>query len=294
MNRGVTKMRKLLKHLLFKFHFLPDRIYLSFMYRIMLGKKLNFKNPSSFSEKMQVLKLSERNPVYTKMVDKLIAKDIIKNTIGSEYVVETLHTWDTVDEIDFNSLPNRFVLKTNHDSGGVFICRDKSDFNEEIAKKNLKKHLSNNYYFKFREWPYRNVVPKIFAEKYLENNNGSSSLTDYKIYCFNGVPRMILVCSDRFSETGVKFTYFDLDWNLLDIQKKGYSTDPFQVRPVCLDEMLSCIQKFNLDIPFLRFDFFEINNRLYLGEFTFFPEAGFPNFTSSTVDEKLGNLLQLN
>ncbi len=245
---------------------LPDKIYLKKLYKVRTGKKLNLRNPKTFCEKGNWLKLYDRRPEYTIMVDKYKARKYIAERIGEEYLVPLLGVWDSPDEIDFDSLPNEFVLKCNHDNG-IIICRDKSKLDVEKIKRELALRLKRDYYKKLREWPYKNVPRKIICEKLMKNTDGEG-LHDYKLFCFNGKVKIIEVNSERFS--GVcKEDHFDTDWNHLDITGKPMSGKIIK-KPIFLDEMIRISELFSKDIPFLRVDFNCWNNKLYMGELTFF------------------------
>jgi hypothetical protein len=194
-----------------------DKYYLELEYRIRCHKKLNWKAPRTFNEKLQCLKLYDRNSRYTELVDKYAVKNIVSNLIGKEFVIPTIAVWNTVEEIDFDSLPNQFVLKCTHDSGGVVICKDKQTLDKKKLRKILKKYLNRNYYLQHREWPYKDVPKRIIAEKYMEEESGKE-LRDYKFYCFNGVPKVMFIVSDRYHDKS--FDYFDMDFNHLPFTQK--------------------------------------------------------------------------
>ena len=194
------------------------------MYFKHFKKFINFNNPKSFNEKIQWLKLNYRNVKFTDMADKYKVKQYISKMIGDEYVIPTLGVWDTPEKIEFNKLPEKFVLKCNNDSGGIVICKDKKNLNIEETKKFLRTRLNNNGFWYGREWPYKNIKPCIIAEKYMEND-GQNELVDYKFFCFNGEPKMVLVCSERFSSKNMCETYFDENWNLLNIVEDNHRID---------------------------------------------------------------------
>ena len=245
---------------------LPDKIYIKKLYEKRTGQKLNLKNPKTFNEKCNWLKLYNRRPEYTIMVDKYKAREYIAEKIGEQYLVPLLGVWDSPDEIDFDALPNEFVLKCNHDNG-VIICRDKSKLDIEKTKKELAARLSRDYYKKLREWPYKNVPRKIICEKFMENTN-NEELYDYKLLCFNGKVRIVEINSERFSGC-CKEDHFDINWNHIDVTGKPSSGKELE-KPLFFDEMVSIAELFAHNIAFLRVDFNYWNNKLYLGEFTFF------------------------
>lgn len=273
-------------------HLLNDEKYIRLLYKLQFKKEINLENPQTFNEKLQWLKLYDRNPEYTKMVDKYEAKKYVSNIIGEEYIISTLGVWEKFEEIDFNLLPNQFVLKCTHDSGGLIICKDKNILNIKSSKKLINKCLKNKFYYSGREWPYKNVKPRIIVEKYMENNSGEE-IIDYKLFCFNGVPRIILVCSERFSSKNMCETWFDEDWNYLDITENNHRTDKTIKCPINFDEMKILARKLSDGIPFLRCDFYEVNEKIYFGELTFFPASGFEKFEPNEWDKKLGDMLEL-
>lgn len=268
---------------------MPDKTCLKFLYRIMFGKKLDLIAPKTFNEKLQWLKINDHNPEYTTMVDKYAVKKFVSDKIGAEYIVPTIGVWDRFEDIDFDALPDQFVLKCTHDSGGFVICRNKDKFNVDMARKKLKARLTNNFYYVGREWPYKNVVPRIIAEQYM-----GEDLRDYKMFSFEGVPRMTLVCSERFTEDGLKEDFYDEAWNHLDIQRPAHANAILPiVRPKQYKLMKELAAKLSQKIPFVRIDFYEINEKVYFGEITFYPASGFEGFRSESWDMKMGNWIKL-
>ena len=253
-----------------------------------MGKWINWKQPKLYQEKLQWLKVYNRQKRYTEMVDKITAKDYAARIIGEKYIIPTLGVCDDFDEIDFEKLPNQFVLKTNNGGGnmGVIVCKNKSLLNKERAKKKLRLSLKGSIYKMYREWPYKDVKPKIFAEAYMEDDSefNKGGLADYKFTCFNGEADNVMVCCER--QTGeTKFYFFDQAWNLLPLNKRGKETSPnFKLpKPDCMDEMFEIAGKLSEGIPFLRVDLYYINGRPYFGETTFFPASGFdPNILQET------------
>lgn len=244
--------------LLSKFSFLiPDKPYLQLMYWLNMGKKLDLKNPKTFNEKLQWLKLYNHNPAYTVMVDKVKAKEYVAKLIGEEHIIPTLGVWDDPDDIDFDALPNQFVLKCNHNSGtGMCICRDKSKLDIEKVKAELRKGLKENYFMRWREWPYKNVPRKILAEKFMvdtEQNKETitkgklEELNDYKIFCFNGEPKVLFVASDRANK--VCFDYYDMDLKHLDLKQGGDNYHGEVKLPKHFEEMKELAAKISQGIP---------------------------------------------
>ena len=274
------------------FKWIPDEKYITIKYKLEMNQKLNLKEPKTFNEKLQWLKLYDRNPEYTKMVDKYEAKKYVADIIGQEYIIPTLGVWDKFEDIDFDILPNQFVLKPTHTSGDIFICKDKEKINHKKLKKMVNKWLKRNYYFIHREWPYKYIKPRIIAEKYMEKKK-QKELIDYKFFCFNGNPKVILVCSERFSSDNMCETWFDENWNFLDIIESNHRVNKKIKKPINFSQMMEFSKKLSRDIPFIRVDFYEINGKIYFGELTFFPAAGFEKFEPEEWDKKLGDMLEL-
>lgn len=265
---------------------LPDSAYLRLLYFVKTGKRLDLKNPRTFNEKLQWLKLNDRKEEYTVLVDKFEVKNYVSRIIGSEYVIPTLGVWEKVDEIEFTKLPEKFVLKTTHDSGSTIVCKNK----KEIDLKEIRKKLSRNYYYYAREWPYKMVKPRIIAEPYLEDYSGN--LIDYKFFCFHGEPFFVQVDIDRFSSH--KRNFYDLNWNFLNFQLKYPNFNEKRVRkPDKLEDMIDIAKKLSKGKAFVRIDLYEVNGKVYFGEMTFYPEAGFAKFNPDFWDEILGNMINL-
>lgn len=283
-------MKNIIKKIIYML--LSDKLYIKLRYRYRMNKKLNLKFPKTFNEKLQWLKLYDRNPKYTKMVDKYEAKEYISNIIGEEYIIPTIGIYDKFDDIDFESLPNKFVLKCTHDSGGVVICKDKKNIDLVAIKKKINKCLKRNYYNFGREWPYKNIKPQIIAEEYIEDDN-EEDLKDYKIFCFNGKPQFILVCSNRngvFKNTD----FYDIKWNLMPFTRENRTNNPKGIeKPNKLEEMLNISKKLSKDIPFVRVDLYEVNEKVYFGELTFYPSSGFEGFQPEEYDKILGDMIKL-
>lgn len=271
----------------------PDRLYLREYFFCRMGKKLNLKHPKTFNEKLQWLKLYDRKPVYTVMVDKYEAKRYVAEKIGDEYIIPVVGgPWNSVDEIDFNSLPNRFVLKCTHDSGGLVVCKDKNGLNVDNAKAVLSHSMENNYYLHGREWPYKNVARKIFAERYMEDQNGQ--MIDYKFYCFNGKPAFLYVSKGMEDHHTAQVSFVTLDWKMADFGRSDYAPlDVLPPKPHKFDEMIDIAKTLSKDIPFLRVDLYEIDDKIYFGELTFSPCGGFMPFEPRKADEEVGRLLEL-
>ena len=272
---------------------MSDEEYLKKLFYASMGKTLNLDNPQTFNEKLQWLKLYNRKPEYTTMVDKYEVREYIAQKLGTEYLIPLLGVWDTPDEIDFNKLPDRFVLKCNHNSGlGMYICQDKSKMDVGQVKKELWKGLKQDYYLTGREWPYKNVKRKIIAEKYMEDD-AVHELRDYKFFCFNGRCKCFKVDFNRFVEH--RANYYDPQGHLLDFGEKICPPDRTKniVLPENLAEMISLAEKLSVGFPFLRVDLYDVNGKIYFGELTFFPASGFGEFTSEEWDERLGSWIKL-
>ena len=273
---------------------LPDRLFIKLRYRFLMGKSLNLTNPKTFSEKIQWLKLFDRRPEYTIMVDKVKAKKYVESIIGKEYIIPTLGVWEDPNEIDFNLLPNRFVIKCNHNSGkGMFICRDKSKIDEEKVKEELKKGLKENYYSFNREWPYKNVPRRILAEEFLEPISPTKDLIDYKFFCFNGEPKICQVISGR--ETQMSVDFFDKEWNHQPFHEPKFYpfANPTPKCPDHLEQMWDAARKLAVDKPFVRVDFYDVNGHVYFGEITFYPTGGMGGFDPESFDALFGQMIQL-
>lgn len=275
-------------------NWMGDKFFLKCAFRFSMGYSLNLKNPKTFNEKLQWLKLYDYKPEYDNLVDKYEVKKYISEKIGSEYVVPTYGVWNSVDEIDWNSLPNQFVIKTTHGSGGhdVFICRDKSIFDIEDCKAKLRLSMSQNTYWFGRERPYKNLKPRIMAEELLVAKCGD--IEDYKVHSFNGIPEFLLVCRDRYSELGLTEDFFTDKWEHLDVKRPTHPNASVNIsRPKELDEMLELAERLSKGIPFVRSDFYVAASKVYFGELTFYPASGFVPFEPEEWDEKWGKLITL-
>lgn len=269
----------------------PDRLYLKLLYRLKMGKKLDLKNPVSYTEKLQWLKLYDHNPCYSMMVDKVIVKDYVAKIIGKKYIIPTLKVWNNTEEIDISQLPEQYVLKCNHMGGGnVFICKNNIVFDLNYAKQELSKQLRTNPFEKTREWPYKNVNRKILCEKYMEDDNGE--LRDYKFYCFNGEIKVILVASNRF--TTHNFDYFDTSFHPLPIiSAAGPNSNEIIQKPEAFEEMKMIASKLSQGIPHVRVDLYYCNNQVYFGELTFYDSSGYDDLSSEYWNNKFGNWIIL-
>ncbi len=271
---------------------LSDKQYLSILFKLKFGYKLNLNNPVTFNEKLQWAKLYDRNPVYSTMVDKYGVKKYVADKIGEEYIIPTLGVWEKFDDIDFNKLPNQFVLKCTHDSGGLVICRDKSKLDIDQAKHKIENSLKQNYYWRGREWPYKNVPPRIIAEEFMSDSK-NKELPVYKFFCFQGEPKIIQVIqNDKQKDESID--YFDKDWNLLELKQNfPNSTTPLQ-RPQMLETMLEIVRRLaDKKDGFLRVDLYTINGKIYFSEYTFFSDSGFASFEPPKWDKELGDWIEI-
>ena len=274
---------------------IPDELYLKAYYLNHFGRPLNLQNPQTFNEKLQWLKLYNRKPEYMRWVDKYKVRDYIADKLGEEYLIPLLGVWDDPDEIDFDVLPEQFVLKCNHNSGvGMCICKDKSKLDVSKVRRELKKGLKQDFYLSGREWPYKHVPRKIIAEQYMTDSEKIDSLTDYKFFCFNGVADCVMVCLDR-NLGDTKFFFFDKEWNLKRLNIRGKNAPKgFSIpRPACMDKMFEIAEELSRGIPFARIDLYECQGRIYFGEITFFPDSGFDANLLPETDSYFGSLIDL-
>lgn len=274
-------------------HVVPDSTYLKMMYMLEMGKKLDLDNPRTFNEKLQWLKIHNRKPIYTTMVDKYEVESYVTSLIGEEYVIPTLGVWDSFDEIDFNSLPDAFVLKCTHDSGGLVICKNKQDFNINEAKKKIERCFKFNFYWHGREWPYKDVKPRIIAEPYIVDKE-LMELRDYKFFCFSGCVKFLKIDFNRF--TNHQANYYSRDRKLLPV---GESAFPYDANkeikfPSQYEKMVSLAEKLSKDIPFVRVDFYQANEKVLFGEITFYPTSGFGKWSDDNYDVLFGDWIDLN
>lgn len=272
---------------------MDDELYLCLKSWSFTGRLPDLGNPRTFNEKLQWLKLHDRNPLYITLVDKCAVKKWVADRIGTQHVTKTCACWECVEDVDVSRLPERFVLKTNHDCGGIAICRDRCTFDLDAAKKKLAGHLKRNYFWGGREWPYKNVKPRVFAEEYLEPDT-SGSLSDYKVFCFDGVADCMMVCVGR--ETGnPRFYFVDREWRLkrynvssLDLPE-GYAVP----KPPNAELMFSLAEELSQDIPFVRVDFYDVSGRVLFGEMTFYPQSGFDSNILPDADLRWGGMLDI-
>lgn len=283
-------MRELIYRLL---SYVGDASFIKMRYFYQFNKLPNLKKPQTFNEKLQWLKLNNRKPEYTNMVDKYKARDYVAEKIGDEYLIPLIGVWDTPEDIDFDSMPDQFVLKCNHNSGtGMYICKDKSNIDIDKIRDDLNKGLKEDYYIYSREWPYKNVNKKIICEKYISDNN-NNCLTDYKFYCFDGNVKLLGIYQGRGSSSGTVGDFFDVDFNWIDM-KWGFPNAPeIPSKPDKFDEMVKIAETLSKDIPHVRVDLYLSNGHIYFGELTFFDGGGFSKIMPEEWDYKLGNFIRI-
>jgi hypothetical protein len=286
--------QRLKRSLLFRLapYIKDDVTYIKWRWKAYMDYPLNLEDPKTFNEKLQWIKLHDRQPIYSKLVDKYEVKQYVADIIGEEHIIPTIGVYDRVEDIDFEALPQQFVLKCTHDSGGIVICKDKSLLDHDAAIRKLQHGLKKNYYYQNREWPYKNVKPRIIAEQYMDNDG--QELDDYKVHNFNGEPKVVLVCSDRYKKSGLAEDFYSCEWEHLDISRPGLRhSAEVQEKPAELDEMLDLAKKLSVGIPFVRTDFYIINHQVYFGEMTFFPACGMKPFVPREWDYKFGSYIML-
>lgn len=273
------------------FNWMSDELYLKLGYRSYMHKKLNLDNPKTFNEKLQWLKINDRRPEYTMFVDKYAVRSFISKTIGSEYLIPLVGgPWKSPDEIDFDMLPQQFVLKCNHNSGGVIICKDKASLDIAKAKKQLKVWMKHNSYPASREWPYKNVKPLIIAEEYIVDESGYQ-LKDYKFFCFDGCPKALFVATDRATDT--RFDFFDMDFNHLPIKNGHENSDLPIAKPMGFEEMKRIASILSKGVPQVRVDLYDVNGKIYFGELTLSHWGGTTPFEPEEWDYRFGEWIKL-
>ena len=272
--------------------FVPDKLFLKCLFKKHMKTKLNLSNPTTFSEKLQWLKLHDRKPEYSLMADKAAVKQYIADKLGAEFVIPTIGVYNSADEVPFDELPQKFVIKCTHDSGSVFICDKSQGFDIDYIKKELTVRLNRNFFWYSREWVYKNIKPQIIVEEFIPDENGNCPV-DYKFYCFNGKMKTFIVVNDRFTTRSTN--YYNTELKLLDFGKIHSLPNPsikLQLPPK-FDEMISIAEILSKNIPFLRVDLYFVNNQIYFGELTFYPSGGIEPFTNDG-DIILGDILDLN
>lgn len=281
-------------NLMYALRFLPDKLYLQLFYFATSGKFINFKNPVGYNEKLQWLKLNNKRPEYSKLVDKFAVREHIEKELGSEYLFPLLGHYERFEDIDFDALPEKFVLKCNHDSGSTKIVT-KSELTKEKMKE-LKKHFNTrvrrDFYHAGREYPYKGIKPYIMAEQLMTYDDApDKSIEDYKFFCFDGVPKVVLIATDR--QTDCRFDYFDMDFNHLDIIDHHPHADKPIPKPECFEEMKELAARLSKGMTTVRMDFYEINGKIYFGEYTFFSGGGFDIYVQPEWEKQMGDWIVL-
>ena len=286
-------LRFLEKEELIKRRFVKPERYIHKLFFKRMGYPLDLDNPQTYSEKLQWLKLFWHLPILTSLVDKIAVKQYVKEKIGEEYVIPTLAIWEKPSDIDWQSLPNQFVLKCSHDSGGLVICKDKSKLNKNKALRDIKMSFKNNYYYEGFEWPYKNVVPRILAEPYLEDSE-TGELRDYKFFCFDGEVKALFIATERNNPgVDVKFDFFDPDFNHLPFKQGHENAAVLPKCPKQFESMKRLASVLSEGFPHVRVDFYEVDGRVYFGELTFFHNAGWTRFDPQDWDSRFGEWLML-
>lgn len=271
---------------------ISDEQFYKIKYRVIVGEKLDLKNPRTLSEKLQWLKLHDRKEGYRQMVDKVAVQDYVKEKLGAEYLIPQYGVYESFKAIDFETLPNQFVLKPNHTSGDIFYCSDKSKLDLVSLEKTVTGWIQRDYYPIHREWPYKGIKPLIICQQYLRNKSGAE-LIDYKLRCFNGETKVFSICSERNSQTGMKVDYLDQDWKLLPYTRNFPNSGKKQPKPKNFDKMVAFANILAKDLAFIRIDFYEVDEKLYFGEITFYPASGHGVFQPERYAEIYGDLLVL-
>ena len=271
------------------YNWMPDKMYLKYIYRLMTGKKLRLDPPVTFNEKIQWLKLYDRKEIYSSLVDKYEVRQYIAQRIGEKYLVPLLGVWDSQEDVDFNSLPQQFVLKPTHTSGNVLICRDKDTLDQDATRQQMREWLKRDYFWGQREWPYKNTTPRIIAEKMIDEK-----IVDYKFYCFNGEPKLLYLSRGLEDHATAEISFFDLELKKLPFGRSDYR--PYDVDPEKPDnfaEMLSIARELAKDFKFMRVDLYSVGGNTYFSELTFHPCSGYMPFEPQEYDEILGGMLNL-
>ena len=275
------------------FKWMSDRTYLKIAYRLNLHEKLNLEKPEGYNAKLQWIKLYDHRPEYVRMVDKYEAKKYVSSIIGEQYIIPTIGVWDHFDYIEFNLLPDRFVLKCTHDSGGLIICKSKKNFDYESAKKNIESCLKRSYYWQGREWPYKKVKPRIIAEEYMEDSV-THDLRDYKFFAFDGVVRALFIATERQTAgEDTKFDFFDMNFRHLDLKHGHMNAKTPPRKPVNFEKMKELAAILSKGYPQMRIDFYEVNGKIYFGELTLFHHGGMVPFQPPKWDKVFGEWISL-
>lgn len=269
-----------------------DEIYLKLLFPLMVGYKLNLNDPRTYNEKLQWLKIYYRKPIMTQIVDKYEAKEYARKIIGDKHIIESYGVWDSFDQIDFDSLPDKFVLKTTHDQGGVVIVTNKNTFDKKAAKKKIERHLKFEHYYLTREWPYKNVKPRVMAEALLVNDK-VGDLYDYKFYCFHGEPKVMFITGGRKGNTTYQ-EFYDMEFNSLNIRRPGFTqSSKYLQKPKSWGLMQELAKSLSIGFPHVRVDFYDVDGKVYLGELTFFTGGGMKPFYPHSWDSTFGDWIDI-
>ena len=274
------------------YNHVSDEMFLKKKFELKMGYPLDLENPKTFNEKLQWLKIYDRRPEYTMMVDKYESKNYVASLIGEEYIIPTIGVWDRFEDIEFDELPNQFVLKCTHDSGGVFIVRDKNSMDKEAIRKRIKHLMNQNYYYHGREWPYKNVKPRLIIEEYLESLE-SNALKEYKIFCFNGEPKLFLVCKGAAHGAGRTNDFYDLDFQHIPLCATYPNASQLESKPDVYEKLIEIAKKVSKGIPQLRVDTYVVDGKIYVGETTFYHDSGFCRLKPEKYDYEFGKLIEL-
>jgi len=275
--------------------FIDDKTYLKIVYRASFNQKLDFNNVITYNQKLQYLKIYNHNNLYKKLVDKYEVRQYVKTLIGEEYLIPCYGVWETFEDIDFSILPNEFVIKCTHDSGSVIVCTDKKDFDFCDARRKINAWLKKDYFWTSREWPYKDLKRKIIIEKLLVNKF-NEPINDYKFFCFDGIPRLLYISSDRnLGNKKTKFDFFDLDFNRLELAQPHHPNSLYNfIEPKCFNKMKIIASKLSANLIHSRIDLYEVDGKIFFGEYTFFHAGGFVQFIPNEYDYILGNYINLN
>ncbi|MDO4847454.1 MAG: ATP-grasp fold amidoligase family protein [Clostridiaceae bacterium] len=273
---------------------LDDKEFLNRIFVRKFGRDIDWDNPVTYNEKLQWLKIYDRKPMYNIIVDKYEVRQYIADRIGEQYLIPLLGVWDRFDEIDFDSLPDSFVLKCTHDSGGLVIVTDKSKFDKKAARKKINESLKRNFYWQSREWPYKDVRPRIIAEKYMTDSPDVNTFTDYKFFCFDGKADNVMIVAGR-ANNEAKYYHFSKDWQLCRYNRlcrrlpEGFTMD----KPEQMDKMFEIAEKLSIGFPEVRVDLYLSDGKIYFGELTLFSNGGFEDGFDIDSDTHLGNCITL-
>ena len=283
--------RKLKKFMRVAMRILPAPLFIRIKYFRSFKKFPDLKNPKTYNEKLQWLKLHDKNPEYTKLVDKYEVREFVKERIGEEHLIPLIGLWNSEEEIDFDKLPEQFVIKCTHTSGvGIHICKDKSKLDVDAVKKDLKRGLKQNYYWQGREWPYKNIKPRVLAEKFMVDESGTE-LKDYKFFCFDGKPEFLFIATGRPYDT--RFDFYDVEFNHLPFTNGHPNADYELKKPEKFEEMIEIASKLSKGLKQSRIDLYNINGKIYFGEITFFHWDGYVPFEPEEWDYKFGEYIKL-